>query len=171
MMTKLAPYADVRRELLIGMVAAFFAEHYTISENEPAQVNAERLQAAEEDMKAWLEREDAALFVIEEDGREAGFLLLARHGGTVVWIENLYVKKELRRRGIATRAIALAEDYAAKVMKAPAVSMDVIPQNAAAMRLYHSLGYDTLQMVTMRKPLGGAKREGRTDLLGLSFRI
>ena len=56
-------------------------------------------------------------------------------------------------------------------MHAPAVSMDVIPQNLAAMRLYHALGYDTLQMITMRKPLQGAMREGRTDLLGLPFRI
>lgn len=156
---------------MIGMIAAFFADHYTISENEPAQINDERLSAAEEDLEEWLEREDAVLFVIEEDDTEAGFLLLARHGGTVVWIENLYVRKELRRRGIASRAIALAEDYAAAAMKAPAISMDVIPQNTEAMRLYHSLGYDTLQMITMRKPLGGVKREGRTDLLGLPFRI
>ena len=88
-----------------------------------------------------------------------------------MWIENLYVRPEMRRRGIAARAIALAEEIARRELHAPAVSMDVIPQNPAAMRLYHALGYDTLQMITMRKPLEGAKREGRTDLMGLPFRI
>jgi len=96
---------------------------------------------------------------------------MARHGGSVVWIENLYVKRELRRRGIATRAIALAEDYAANVMNAPAINMDVIPQNQSAMRLYHSLGYDTLQMITMRKPLNGDERQNSTQLLGLDFKM
>ena len=88
-----------------------------------------------------------------------------------MWIENLFVRPEMRRRGIATRAIVLAEEIARRDMHAPAVSMDVIPQNQAAMRLYHALGYDTLQMITMRKPLVGAQREGRTDLMGLPFRI
>ena len=97
--------------------------------------------------------------------------MLARHGGTVVWIENLFVMPEMRSRGIATRAIGLAEEIAGRDMQAPAISMDVIPQNQAAMRLYHALGYDTLQMVTMRKPLRGEKREDQMLLLGLPFRM
>ncbi len=56
-------------------------------------------------------------------------------------------------------------------MNAPAINMDVIPQNQSAMRLYHSLGYDTLQMITMRKPLNGDKRQNSTQLLGLDFKM
>ncbi len=153
------------------MVAAFFADHFTISEHEQVSVTPERLQAAEEDLDDWFDKDDATLFLIEEDGVEAGLILLARHGGSVVWIENLYVKPELRRRGIATRAIHLAEIYARDIMHAPAVNLDVIPQNLDAMRLYHSLGYDTLQMVTLRKPLNDEKREQPTELLGFTFMI
>ena len=170
-MTKLRLHSPALRDAMVALLAAFYAEHYALSENEEAAVTPERLTAADEDLADWEEREDAALYLIEEDGEAAGLLFLARHGGTVVWIENLFVRPELRRRGIATRAIALAEEIAQREMHAPAVSMDVIPQNQAAMRLYHALGYDTLQMITMRKPLSGAKREGRTDLLGLPFRI
>ena len=118
-----------------------------------------------------IEKDDVVLFIIEEDGTEAGLLLMARHGGSVVWIENLYVKRELRRRGIATRAIALAEKYAVNVMNAPAINMDVIPQNQSSMRLYHSLGYTTLQMITMRKPLNGDERQNDVHLLGLDFKM
>lgn len=170
-MTKLTPYNPASRDTMVELLATFYAEHYALSENVEAAVTPERIAAAEEDLAEWEAREDAALYLIEEDGVVAGLLFLARHGGSVVWIENLFVRQELRRRGIATRAIALAEEIARREMHAPAISMDVIPQNQAAMRLYHALGYDTLQMITMRKPLAGAQREGRTDLMGLPFRI
>jgi len=170
-MTKLIPYTPDKRNNAVQMVAAFFADHFTISEREQVTVTPARLQAAEEDLDDWLAKDEAVLFFIEEDGTEAGLILLATHGGTVVWIENLYVKPELRRRGIATRAIRLAEDYAREVMHAPAVNLDVIPQNIDAIRLYHSLGYDTLQMVTLRKSLNDDKRERPTDLLGFTFKI
>ena len=170
-MTKLTPYSPASRDVMVSLLAAFYAEHYALSERVEAAVTPERLAAADEDLADWEAREDAALYLIEEDGASAGLLFLARHGGAVVWIENLFVRPEMRRRGIATRAIALAEEIARRDMHAPAISMDVIPQNQAAMRLYHALGYDTLQMITMRKPLGGAQREERTDLMGLPFRI
>lgn len=170
-MTELTPCTPADRETTVGLLAAFYAEHYALSEGVEASVTPQRLAAAEEDLTDWEAREDAALFLIGEDGENAGLLFLARHGGSVVWIENLYVRPEMRRRGVATRAVALAEAIARQQLHAPAISMDVIPQNPAAMRLYHALGYDTLQMITMRKPLEGAKREGRTDLMGLPFRI
>ncbi len=170
-MTKLTPYSPASRDVMVSLLAAFYAEHYALSERVEASVTPERIAAADEDLADWEAREDAALYLIEEDGRAAGLLFLARHGGTVVWIENLFVRTKKKRRGIATRAIAQAAEIARRDMHAPAISMDVIPQNQAAMRLYHALGYDTLQMITMRKPLGGAQREERTDLMGLPFRI
>lgn len=170
-MTILTPYEPSRRQSTIRMVAAFFADHFAVSENEPAEINPERLAAAEEDLDDWFQKDDAVLFIIEEDGAEAGLLLMARHGGSVVWIENLYVKREFRRRGIASRAIALAEEYAANVMKAPAINMDVIPQNQHALHLYHSLGYDTLQMITMRKPLNGETRKNTVRVFDLDFKM
>ncbi|MBO4931263.1 MAG: hypothetical protein J6I42_03685, partial [Clostridia bacterium] len=68
-------------------------------------------------------------------------------------------------------AIRFAEQYAADVMKAPAVNLDVIPQNTDAIRLYHSLGYDTLQMITLRKHFGDEQREKPVELLGYEFKI
>jgi len=170
-MTKIIPYDSSRRAEAVQMVAEFFADHFSISEYTEAAITPERLQAADEDFDDWLEKDSATLFFIEDNGVTSGLMLLAKHGGTVVWIENLYVKKEFRRRGIATRAIRLAEQYALEVMKAPAINMDVIPQNTDALRLYHSLGYDTLQMITVRKSLNDDKREHPIELLGLEFKI
>ena len=170
-MTKLIPYTSNKRQTIIPMVAEFYAEHYSISEYEHAEVTPERMVAAEEDFDEWFEKDSPAVFFIEEDGEEAGLIFMAKHGGSVVWIENLYVKPEFRRRGIATRAIGLAEEYAINEMKAPAVNIDVIPQNIDAIRLYHSLGYDTLHMITLRKHVNGNNRTVSTKILGHEFKI
>ena len=69
------------------MIASFFADHFTISENEQVVVNEGRLALAEENLNDWLSEE------------EAGVLILKTHGGSVVWIKNLYVKTEMRNRG------------------------------------------------------------------------
>lgn len=168
-MTDLILYDETKKESMIHMIAAFFVDHYIISENEPAEITPDRLAMAEENLRDWLAEEDTRVFFITENSTEAGILILKTHGGSVVWIEDLYVKKELRRRGIASRAIALAEIYAAEVMKAPAICMDVIPQNDAAIRLYHALGYDTLSMITLRKSITEDKRTHPVQLLGYEF--
>ena len=155
---------------MIWMIAAFFADHFSISEQTKVDITPERLQSAEEDLEDWLKK-DGVLFFIEEDGTEAGFCILARHGGTVVWIEDIFVKKELRCQGIASRAIGLAEAYARDVMKAPAVNLEVIPQNTAAIRLYRKLGYDTIPIFTMRKSITEEKRTNETEFLGHTFFI
>lgn len=168
-MTKLVPYEESGREAMIYMVASFFADHFSVSEYEQASVTKWRLESAKENLEDWLEEEETKMFFIEEDSVEAGFLILKTHGGSVVWIEYLYVKNEMRRRGIATRAIALAEQYAVDVMKAPAVCMDVIPQNEAAIKLYRSLGYDAISMVTLRKSITEEKRIRPIQFLGHEF--
>lgn len=168
-MTELILYDESKKESMIRMIAAFFVDHYMISENEPAEITPDRLATANENLRDWLSEEDTRVFIIQEDRIEAGTLILKTHGGSVVWIETLYVKGELRRRGIASRAIALAEKYAVEVMKAPAVCMDVIPQNSAAIKLYHSLGYDTLSMITLRKSMTEDRRTDPVQLLGYEF--
>ena len=170
-MTKLVSYDASRRNEAVQMVAEFFADHFSISEYTNAVITPERLQAADEDFDDWFEKDAATLFFIEDEDITVGFIFLTKHGGNVVWIENLYVKKEFRRKGIATRAIYLAEQYAVEIMNAPAINMDVIPQNIDALRLYHSLGYDTLQMLTVRKHLNGDRRDNSTDVLGFEFKI
>ena len=168
-MTELILYEESRRNSMISMIASFFADHFSISEGEQVAVTEERLALAEENLQNWLQEEETRVFFIMEDGAEAGILILKPHGGSVVWIENLYVKKEMRKRGIASRAIALAEKYAADAMKAPAISMDVIPQNEAAIKLYHSLGYDTISMITLWKSISETKRETSVQFLGYDF--
>lgn len=55
-MTELIIYEEPKRELMIQMIASFFADHFTISENEYAEVNPERLSLAEENLQDWVGR-------------------------------------------------------------------------------------------------------------------
>lgn len=93
-MTELVRYEDSRSKSMIYMIASFFADHFSISENEHVEVTQERLSLAEENLQDWLSEEETNVFFIEEDGLEAGILILKTHGGSVVWIEDLYVKKK-----------------------------------------------------------------------------
>ncbi len=168
-MTELVLYEESKRQLMIYMIASFFADHFSISEHENVEVTPERLLLAEENLQDWLNEEETRLFFIEEDSLKSGILILKTHGGSVVWIEDLYVIKEMRNHGIASRAIVLAEKYASDIMKAPAICMDVIPQNEAAVKLYRSLGYDTISMVTLRKSISETKRDKPIQFLGYEF--
>ena len=168
-MTELVLYEESKRKIMIHMIASFYADHFSISEYVQVGVTEERLSLAEENLQDWLKEEDTRVFIIMEDGLEAGILILKTHGGSVVWIENLYVIKEMRNHGIASRSIALAEKYAADVMKAPAISMNVIPQNEVAIKLYHSLGYDAISMVTLRKSISETKRDNPIQFLVYDF--
>ena len=47
------------------MIASFFADHFTISENEQVVVNEGRLALAEENLNDWLSEEETKVFFIK----------------------------------------------------------------------------------------------------------
>ena len=79
--------------------------------------------------------------------------------------------KERRGQGIATRAIALAEQKAKDEPGVEAMVLQVVTRNEDALRLYHRLGYDTMSMVTLRKEFYENRRDRKADFLGMTFHI
>ena len=67
-------------------------------------------------------------------------LVSAEHGGLSVWIEDLYVSPDARRRGVA-RALVDAVLGAARRAGARAVELEVEPGHDAARALYEGLGF------------------------------
>ena len=83
-------------------------------------------------------------FVAEEDGEDVGMLWLgerpASEDGPVVWVLELDVREQVRRRGYGREIMRLAEEHA-RALGYDAVGLNVFSGNAAAIALYHGLGY------------------------------
>jgi ribosomal protein S18 acetylase RimI-like enzyme len=90
-------------------------------------------------------------------GLPAGILLAnpivsVEHGGAALWIEELYVVPERRRRGVARALLRLVVDEArANGMRA--VELEVVPTQAAALALYASLGFQPVDRRRIELPI------------------
>lgn len=113
----------------------------------------------------------SALYAILCDSEYAGFLRLAYRGDQVAWIEDLYVRPQLRGRGAASQAIRLAEKIVSAKPGYTAMCMDVAPRNEQALNLYYRLGYNSISLITLRREFGDNPRDQETELLGRVFKI
>jgi len=82
------------------------------------------------------------IFVVELKGEIAGYALLLNiwsneFGGNIVNIDELYVKKEFREKGIATNFITYLAT--SKFHNAVALSLETTPSNKKARSLYERL--------------------------------
>ena len=89
----------------------------------------------------------AVCYIFELDGKKAGYSLLAKAysqeaGGLVLWIEEIFVKKELRGKGIGKEFFSfLLKDRPENVKR---LRLEVEKENEGAVRLYKSFGFDFL---------------------------
>lgn len=105
--------------------------------------------------------EDHGLFVAESGGRVAGFLHVVVHDTPPIPIlvprrlavvDNLVVRRDLRRAGIGRALMERAEQWA-REQGATEIDLTVFEFNAGAIAFYRSLGYET-RTRRMSKALG-----------------
>ena len=89
----------------------------------------------------------AVAYVFELDGEVVGYSLLAKTysqeaGGKVLWIEEIYVRKEFRSRGIGRAFFEhLLKNKPVDVKR---LRLEVERENEGAVKLYKSYGFDFL---------------------------
>lgn len=169
-MVELVRYTPEHREATVTRIIDFFSFHRGLMTGEETLVEDSGIHAAQA-LTDW-QGETDTLYVILFYGNSVGFLHIRARGPEVVWIEDIYVDKIFRGRGIASQAIVQAENMA-REKGFEAISIDVVPRNGDAVRLYHRLGYTSLALVTVRKELKEEtkeKRDQRLDLLGYEFK-
>ena len=105
-------------------------------------------EEAAEDLAAWTDKGHAFYFILKEETL-VGFVHLGSRGAEVDWIEDLFVLPEYQGNGYGSRAIALAEAEVKKYSES--VYLEVAARNLGAIKLYHRLGYNCLNTVTLRK--------------------
>lgn len=154
---------------MIDMIVAFYEVHANFF-HLPKEDQKKQLEDAKETLKSWLETSQR-LFVLLENQEVCGFLHIAYRSRTVVWIEDVYVIEKYRCHGRATQAIQEVESILQQDECVQAICMDVVPRNQAALHLYHSLGYDNLSLLTLRKECKTNLRDQETKLFDLTFKI
>lgn len=161
-MITLQPHAG--QPELPGFIADFFGFHAGLVGRDDLAEDGNAILAG------W-RGEDHVVYVILEGERPAGFVHLEKIGPIVVELADFYVVPALRGRGIGTAAIGLAEDAVRQMPGIEAMTLQVMTRNAAALRLYHKLGYDTMSLVTLRKEFGENPRKDTAEFQGLRFHI
>lgn len=149
-----------RIALFFGFHTALIHENYTLTQT--------NYDIAAETLRNWLIPPNK-LFMVTKDDHIVGFLRLSYRGPNVAWIEDIFVDQLCRNQGIATQAIKIAENLIKETPEYTAICLDVAPRNDAALKLYHTLGYDNLSIITVRKELNGNKYDRKTSFAELEF--
>lgn len=84
----------------------------------------------------------AEAFIIETDGKTAGYALLAKTfsqeaGGLCIWIEELFIKQEFRGRGFGKEFF----EFLFKNRPAKRYRLEIEPENETAVALYEAKGF------------------------------
>lgn len=94
------------------------------------------------------------IYLLEYEGETAGYGLTARTfsqeaGGQVLWIEELYIRKEFRSKGLGREFFSSLEDKnRGEIVR---LRLEVEADNTRAISLYERLGYEVLDYVQMVK--------------------
>ena len=155
---EIRPYDGSREAEMLSDIAAFWTTHYLTVTPE---------QAAE-DLRAWTS-EGHELYVILAGGESAGFLHMGSRGSNCDWLEDVFVREELRGRGIGGRAIELAWEML-REKGLETMYLEVVPANEAAIRLYHKLGFTNLNTLTLNRSVKKKAQLGTETIGGLTFR-
>ena len=96
----------------------------------------------------------AGIYILEEDGKPAGYGLTAKTfsqeaGGYVIWVEELYIRQEFRSRGLGGAFFRWLEENKGDEVKR--LRLEVEEDNTRAIALYERLGYEVLDYRQMVK--------------------
>lgn len=96
----------------------------------------------------------AEIIILEYESETAGYALTARSfsqeaGGTVVWIEEIYIREPYRSKGLGREFFHYIEKE--RDPDTVRIRLEVEEENERASALYRQLGYEVLDYVQMIK--------------------
>lgn len=135
------------KDLFLALSAEFYASP-AVAHPVPAQYHA---RAFEELMRA---EEYIVCFILCDGNVPAGYALLQKTysregGGLTIWIDEIYLRPAFRGKGLGREFFAFADTLGAARYR-----LEVEPDNARAIQLYASLGFEPLPYLQMVKEKG-----------------
>ena len=96
----------------------------------------------------------AEAFILEKEGKTAGYALLARTwsqeaGGEVIWIEEIYLEPSARGKGYGSAFFRFLEEEFAP--EAKRFRLEVEEENEGAVSLYRKIGFEFFPYDQMKK--------------------
>lgn len=143
------PVGDGEVSTLLGLMRA-------LQEDDPWSVPFEdsRVRGAVEKLLA--HPEYGRVWLVREDGRTVGYAVMSfdyslEYGGRNAWVDEIFIAKEARGRGLGERVLEFVE-AAAREEGVTAIHLEVNPGNKA-IDLYRRLGFEEHERYPMTKML------------------
>ena len=160
MKIELIRYSD-EQEIAIDLIIRFWKEHNDINVS---------YEDANENLIEWT-KEGHILYFISVDNEYVGFVHLGSRGCEIDWLEDIFVLPKCQNQGIGTKAIQIVEEMVKQYSES--LYIEVASRNINAIRLYHKIGYDCLNTLTIRKDFKVEKQEtvGKEKIFEMDFKV
>lgn len=139
MEVKLTCVKEGQEDIAVELIQGFWKAH---NDMEPS------IEDSRADYREWTQR-GHCFYLVQVDEVYAGFAHLASRGVDIDWLEDLFILPDFQGRGIGSRVIQLLEERVKQY--STSLYLEVSARNLDALRLYHRLGYDCMNTVTIRK--------------------
>ena len=131
------PFKDSDKEIISGLIQNLYKE-----DNSIRPMTAEKIRRTFDVFRSY--PGNGSLIVIEKDNIIAGYSILINFwsnefGGYILFVDELYIKKEFRGNGIATDFLKYLS--VSRTEETVALQLQVTPYNIKARKLYERIGF------------------------------
>lgn len=149
------------KDTTIDLIIKFRKEHNDVNVS---------YEEANENLIEWT-KEGHILYFISVDNEYVGFVHLGSRGCEIDWLEDIFVLPEYQNKGIGTKAIQIVEEIVKEYSES--LYIEVASRNINAIRLYHKIGYDCLNTLTIRKDFKDEKQEviSKEQIFEMEFEV
>ncbi|MFQ6068631.1 MAG: GNAT family N-acetyltransferase [Candidatus Bathyarchaeia archaeon] len=116
--------------------------------------------------------ENSWVFVAEDSGKLVGFARVQLWDGAY-FVREVFVAKSFRRKGVGSKLLAKCEDFVRRRGET-SIYLSVEPKHSASLNFLIHNGYDTLNMLELRKDFVQTdflERQGEVEILGHKLRL
>lgn len=150
----------------VQMITDFFNYHRKLTSDQ------ERFLVTNEEskrtLKDWLK--ENSIYIMFYNNKIAGFFCVRFGGDSAAWLEDIFIKKEIRGKGIGKFAMNKLDELM-KEKGILAMFVDVIPRNTSAIEFYRDSGFNHLNMIQLRKNYDESlNKDDEIDVLGYKFK-
>lgn len=124
------------------------------------------IKSANEEVKNFASDENYPFYLCLENNEVIGYMILKIDG--VIWVEQIFVKEEYRRKGVASLLFKKAEEESTSINEDTLFNY-VHPNNDAMISFLKSKGYTVLNLIEIRKPFKGEHNKQKIKINNNEF--